>query len=426
MAPTLIQLVGTICFTLAILHTFIAPKIAELGHKYEPHSMLAKFYHFAGEVECAFAFWCLVFFSFLGINSGFFSVVDYFDQTSFTEPVFVFVIMFMASTKPVIRLTEVIIINLSKLLPFDKKLSFYLTLLIVGPLLGSLITEPAAMTVCALILLEKFYENEMSNKFKYATIGLLFVNISIGGTLSHFAAPPVVMVASKWGWDSLFLFTHFGFKSAISISVSTFFYAVIFRKELVGTISMAKPKDSGKEPSLWIILTHVIFIFAVVLSSHHMSFFLPLFILFLAFVTITLEYQYRIDLVPSLMVGIFLAGLVLLGQQQAWWLQVVLSSITDFTLYIGATALTAVTDNAALTYLGSLVELSESAKYSLVAGAVTGGGLTVIANAPNPAGYGILKKTFPNKRISPLYLFLAALAPTVITIICFELIGNLT
>ena len=57
-------------------------------------------------------------------------------------------------------------------------------------------------------------------------------------------------------------------------------------------------------------------------------------------------------------------------------------------LFFGAAALTAITDNAALTYLGSLVEdISDQSKYSLVAGAVAGGGLTVIANAPNPAGF---------------------------------------
>lgn len=425
MNPTIIQLVGTIFFTLAIIHTFIAPKFADLGHHFEHHSWQAKVFHYLGEVECAFAIWSIFFFLFLGFHSGFFSVVDYFDKTNFTEPAFVFVIMFMASTKPIIRITEIVIINLSKILPFDKKLAFYLTLLIVGPLLGSFITEPAAMTVCALILLEKFYEKEMSLKFKYATLGLLFVNISIGGTLTHFAAPPVVMVASKWGWDTAYMLTHFGFKSAISIIVSTIIYAIIFRKELVGSVSLSKPKESGKEPRWWLILVHLIFILMVVLSSHHISFFMSIFVLFLAVLVITHDYQHSIDVKPSLMVGIFLAGLVLLGQQQAWWLQPILSSVSDLTLYFGATALTAFTDNAALTYLGSLVELSESAKYSLVAGAVTGGGLTVIANAPNPAGFGILKKSFPRGVVSPLKLLLAALGPTIITIICFELIGNI-
>ncbi len=125
------------------------------------------------------------------------------------------------------------------------------------------------------------------------------------------------------------------------------------------------------------------------------------------------------------MVGFFLAGLVVLGTIQKWWLQDVLLQMGDTVLYFGATALTAVTDNAALTYLGSLVELSDTAKYSLVAGAVSGGGLTVIANAPNPAGYGILKDSFSGGVVNPLYLLLGALFPTVVACACFMLLPSL-
>src|SRR3546814_11932794 len=81
------------------------------------------------------------------------------------------------------------------------------------------------------------------------------------------------------------------------------------------------------------------------------------------------------------MVGFFLAGLVVLGGLQKWWLQDLLGGLEPTVLFWGATALTAITDNAALTYLGSLVEGASPAwHYMLVAGAVTGGGLTVIAN----------------------------------------------
>ena len=120
----------------------------------------------------------------------------------------------------------------------------------------------------------------------------------------------------------------------------------------------------------------------------------------------------------SFLVGFFLAGLVTLGGLQSWWLKPLLSSMGDLVLFLGATSLTAITDNAALTYLGSLVELSEASKYALVAGAVAGGGLTVIANAPNPAGFGILKDTFGPDGINPVRLFLYALIPTLIGMSC--------
>jgi Na+/H+ antiporter NhaD/arsenite permease-like protein len=120
------------------------------------------------------------------------------------------------------------------------------------------------------------------------------------------------------------------------------------------------------------------------------------------------------------MVAFFLAGLVTLGGQQQWWLQELLMGMDTRSVYFGATALTAVTDNAALTYLGSLVEgLSDEFKYALVAGAVSGGGLTVIANAPNPAGFSILKGHFPNESVRAPLLLLAALPPTLVVILFF-------
>lgn len=123
----------------------------------------------------------------------------------------------------------------------------------------------------------------------------------------------------------------------------------------------------------------------------------------------------------GLLVAFFLAGLVVLGGQQQWWLQPLLTSMGSNTVFYGAAVLTAFTDNAALTYLGSLVAgLSDDFKYALVAGAVTGGGLTIIANAPNPAGIAILRGHFNDATIHPLGLFLAALPPTIIAALAFR------
>jgi len=123
------------------------------------------------------------------------------------------------------------------------------------------------------------------------------------------------------------------------------------------------------------------------------------------------------------LVAFFLAGLVVLGGMQQWWLQPLLSSMSADAVFWGATALTAITDNAALTYLGSLVDgLSDEFKYALVAGAVTGGGLTVIANAPNPAGMSILRKYFADESVSAGGLFAAALLPTLVAAAAFRLL----
>jgi predicted cation transporter len=398
--------------------------------------MMENLLHFLGEVEAVFGIWAAVFISYFAATQGLMvfdadhkvigGALKYLEQDlNFTEPAFVFVIMAMAGTRPIIVFAEKIIMAISKIIPLPGRMAFYVASLIIGPILGSFITEPAAMTVTALILLDYYYSSEMSNKFKYATLGLLFVNISIGGTLTHFAAPPVLMVAGKWKWGMMHMMTNFGYKAVIAIIIGTLVVAFAFKKELQGKLEIKAKHDNWMEPTWWITLIHLFFMGMVVYTAHHMVFFLGLFLFFLGFAAVTQEYQDEIKLKESLLVGFFLGGLVVLGGQQAWWLQPILSTLPDLALFAGSTGLTAITDNAALTYLGSLVELSDSAKYYLVAGAVAGGGLTVIANAPNPAGFGILKNSFGEDGINPVGLLLGAIGPTILAMICFMVLPSL-
>lgn len=426
MSPTTIQLAATIIFAIAILHTFLVSKFAKIAHHYPEGSMGENFWHFMAEVEAVFGLWAAVFMITFVAIEGTGPALHYLEkEVHFVEPAFVFVIMAMAGTRPIIKFAEQIIVAISKLIPLNRKMAFYFTALVVGPLLGSFITEPAAMTVTALILLKNFYSKEMSTKFKYATIGLLFVNVSIGGTLSHFAAPPVLMVATKWNWGFSHMLLNFGYKAAIACVVSALTISFFFKKELAGDFQLRPDNAEKMHPPVWVTIIHLLFLAGVVLTVHHMVVFMGLFLFFLGFTVVTKEFQDEVQVKSSLMVGFFLAGLVVLGGQQAWWLQGLIASLGEQPLYFGATALTGVTDNAALTYLGTLVELSDAKKYYLVAGAVTGGGLTVIANAPNPAGFGILKDSFGKDGISPMGLLKGALYPTFIAILCFELLPHL-
>lgn len=425
MNPTSMELAATIIFALAVLHTFLVSKFAHIAHTFPEGSIGENFFHFMAEVEAVFGMWALVFMVFLMATMGAHEPVHYLESLNFTEPAFVFVIMAMAGTRPVIKLAEQIIVALSRLIPLPRKMAFYFTALVIGPLLGSFITEPAAMTVTAIILLKNFYSREMGTKLKYATIGLLFVNVSIGGTLSHFAAPPVLMVAGKWGWGMSHMFLNFGYKAALSCAISALTIAFMFKNELAGDFQLRADNGGKMAPPMWITAIHLIFLGLVVVNAHHMVVFLGLFLFFLGFTVVTQEFQDEVNVKSSLMVGFFLAGLIVLGTPQKWWLQTLITSLSDQALYFGATALTGITDNAALTYLGSLVELTDTAKYFLVAGSVTGGGLTVIANAPNPAGFGILKDSFGSDGIHPLGLLKGALFPTFIAILCFELLPGL-
>ncbi|MEM7434255.1 MAG: putative Na+/H+ antiporter [Myxococcota bacterium] len=541
------NLVGTLLFLLAIVHTFLTPRFRVLSHRMEhaheervaageaPRNSVshaARFFHFLGEVEVVFGLWCVPLLWAIVFSFDWSTAVGYVSyEVNYTEAMFVVVIMTLASTRPILRLSEAVMARIARL--FGGTLTaWWLTILTLGPLLGSLITEPATMTICALLLANKFYELNPSRRLKYATLGLLFVNISVGGTLTHFAAPPVLMVAEPWGWGLSHLFLHFGWKAALGITISNGIYWFVFRKELAelqrsflvrsveedvlavhfprehaeralaaraltaetgggalqaeinvrieaftielkehlwedvrGDVSeldvdpevvrrafdrrfeqikLARlreeyphmlPKkqrapfldpawDEREDPvPAWVVLSHVVFMVWTIVNSHNPALFIAGLLFFLGFASVTADYQNRIDLKAPLLVGFFLGGLVTLGGLQGWWIAPVLGSLNPMPLAVASTILTAFNDNAAITYLSTLVpNFTDALKYAVVAGAVTGGGLTVIANAPNPAGQSILNRHFDNG-IAPLGLLKAALVPTVVMFGAFMLLA---
>jgi len=534
------NLVATLIFLSAITHTFLTTQFLTLARKRKaahekkiaegkayPNSVdvMAGVFEFLGEVEAVFGIWAVA----LGFAIAFFrnwhSVVGYISHdVNFTEPMFVVTIMTLASTRPILKLAEKIMWVFANLIG-GTLAAWWFTILTLGPMLGSLITEPAAMTISALLLAHKLYDLEPSTKFKYATIGLLFVNVSIGGTLTHFAAPPVLMIAGPWGWGLGHMLAHFGWKVCLAILVSNGIYFIAFRKELKGLqgryalknlkdeiqhrylvhqdleaeieniagsldregflsslreqfdqkaadikdalgkllaeryaeelrqrgidIALAQkafeqrveeikllrlrrnfagllPKkerppfrdplwDTRDDPvPMWVTVVHVGFMAWTVINAHHAPFFVAGLLFFLGFAKVTGPYQNRVDLRPPLLVGFFLAGLVIHGGLQGWWIEPVLGNLNELPLMLAATGLTAFNDNAAITYLSTLVpEFTDGLKYSVVAGAISGGGLTVIANAPNPAGQSLLKKYF-DSGVSPGGLLKGALLPTIV------------
>ncbi|MEJ2730299.1 MAG: putative Na+/H+ antiporter [Deltaproteobacteria bacterium] len=484
-------------------------------------------FHFLGEVEAVFGIWVIA----LAIAIfGFYdwkTIVNYISyRVNFTEPLFVVVIMTLAATRPILRLSEAIIRKIATLLG-GTLTAQWLTVLTIGPLLGSFITEPAAMTISALVLARMVYTLEPGQRFKYATLGLLFVNISVGGTLTHFAAPPVLMVAGPWKWSTAHMLGNFGWKALIGILLSNGIYFWVFRKEMEkleqqsmlvrlkdeiqekylnrrdmdarfeelvrevederetlsavdeqiqkvasevrqrlekryipqlvdkgidkdlveqafaqrfeeirlramrrGLPALLPPEQRGTfmDPDwdnrddpvpAWVTVVHVFFMVWTILNAHHPELFIPGILFFLGFAEVTKPFQNRINLKPPLLVGFFLGGLVIHGGVQGWWIAPILGSLHEIPLMLGATILTAFNDNAAITYLSTLVpNFSESLKYAVVAGAVAGGGLTIIANAPNPAGVSILKKYF-NDEVSPAGILAGALVPTAIMLLIY-------
>ena len=412
-----IQFVASFIFAIAILHTFSVKFFKSLAHKYSKHK---KILHMLGEVEIVFGFWAIILVLFFFISSGKNDVVNYLNNQSYVEPLFVFAIMVIAASKPILDFSLTCVKQISKLLPINHSLRLFFVTMSFVPLLGSFITEPAAMTLGALILKEHFYSKNISNKFKYGIIGALFVNVSIGGAMTPFAAPPILMVAAKWNWDLMFMLNTFAWRTALAVFTNSLILTIIFRKELIKIKNLNIKQNNTP---FFILFIHLILLIGLIFFVHELIIFLGIFVIFLGIASSYDQFQNKLILKEAFLVSLFLTGLVILGGQQKWWLQPLLNKLSPDQIYYAATALTAITDNAALTYLGSLVDgLSDQFKYALAAGAITGGGLTVIANAPNPAGYSILSKNFYGNTISPLYLFLAALGPTIVAIIFYKII----
>ena len=413
MSPTLIQAVAAGIFAVALIHTFSTKFFENLANRHPAHEGI---FHLLGEVEVVFGFWAMVLVITMFTLIGKTDAVAYVDSRNFTEPLFVFAIMIVAGSRPILDLATLIVRGVARLMPLPRSLAMFFTIMALVPLLGSFITEPGAMTLGALMLRDRFLDHEgLSTRFKYATVGVLFVNISIGGVLTPFAAPPVLMVAAKWNWDIVFMLTHFGWKAAIAVTINAVALTLLFRKQIAGIPGTDETRRSSVP--LPIILIDSAILLGIVVFAHHPVLFLGLLLFFMGFATAYRHHHGRLILREGLLVAFFLAGLVVLGGMQEWWLRPLLLSMSPDAVYFGATALTAITDNAALTYLGSLVEgLSDEFKYMLVAGAVTGGGLTVIANAPNPAGFSILKVRFEDETIGAAGLLLAALPPTLVAI----------
>jgi len=430
----------TLIFLGAILHTFFSSKFLSWSHALEERhrskvkavagdgvgpghaSAAARVLHFLGEIEAVFGIWCVPLFVVLALRVGWKPAVNYFSHhVSYIEPVFVVVIMAIASTRPILQLAERCLRAVAGL-GGGGTVAWWLTILTLGPVLGSLITEPAAMTISALLLAKQFYALKPSPRLAYATLGLLFVNISVGGALTHFAAPPVLMVAAPWGWTTPFMFARFGWVALLGILVSNALYYFVLRKEFLRLRAPAPTADGAPKETpvpCWVTGVHLAFMAWSVLNAHYPALLIGGLLFFLAFYEVTQEYQSDFQLRSPLLVGFFLAGLVIHGGLQQWWIEPMLSRLTEVPLLLGATALTAFNDNAAITYLATLVPgLSDAMKYMVVAGALAGGGLTVIANAPNPAGQSILSRYF-SAGIAPLGLLLGALPATVIMILCF-------
>ncbi len=422
---TRMELASTVIFFCAVIHTFFAGFFKKLSHKYENHKIKSAICHILSEIELIFVIWACLFIIAMIILQGFHNSLNYLTNLRFTEPFFVLTLMMVTGTKPIIHIANSVSENIASILCEKFKLSkgiiLYFICLSFIPILGSLISEPAAMTIAALMLNQHFFSKNLSQKFKYATIAVLFVNISVGGALTSFAAPPILMVTNAWNWNTAFVFNMFGIKSIIIVLINTLFLTVVFYKNL--SLQYIEHSNIKKEEiiPLHISLIHILLLAGIIIYSHYISALIIILAVFFTLIKINKSFLKPLMIKQSIMVCGFLASLVIMGSYQSWWLKPLLLSMDSLNVFFGAAALTAFTDNAAITYLASLIHgLNADFKYSIVSGAIAGGGLTIIANAPNPIGASILQSNFKSGIIKPLKLLLYALMPTLVCLLVFS------
>jgi hypothetical protein len=417
------NLIALIIFLCAVIHTFFAHRFNVIAHylerkskrKSSAHLFAIELLYFMGEVEVIFGLWVIPLAFVMTYFFNWETTVKYLDSLSYTEPLFVIVIMAVSATKPIIQIAEKGLAAVAALGGSSVK-AWWWSILTVGPFLGAFITEPAAMTISAVLLSKRFYLLKPSKFLAYATLGLLFTNISVGGIITDFAAPLVLVVRKPWQWDTLFMFKQFGYKVVLGIILSNLIYFQILKKYFADLeLKKSKIEEAElEEIPFWITVTHLLFLLWIVIHSHHPVIFIGSFMLFLGFMIATHSFQKRLELKGPLLVGFFLAGLLVHGNLQRWWIEPLISKASDEFLMVASLILTAFNDNAIITFLATLIpSLTDTMKYAIVSGAAAGGGLTIIANAPNPAGHSLLNRFFPDG-ISALHLFLGALPATLI------------
>jgi len=421
--------IATGIFFLAILHTFLTPYLFSLSRKFSKKSKRAtknwRHYHFVSEIcyllseiEVVFGIWLLPLLLFATWFLGWDEVISYLHGRDYTYAFYIMVIVVVMTSGPIIAFAEKILDKVA-LLGKESPGAWWWTILTIGPLLGAFLKEPGAMALCAALLLKKFYSFKPSTPFKYATLGLLFTNISVGGTLTTFASRALFIVASKRGWDTTYMLTHFAWKACLGILLANATYYFIFKKEFKETFPKKLRSTIKKDIPFWITFLHLLFVTAIVLTANHVSLFIAVFILFLGFYKATTFYQSPLHLRSAVLVGFFFASLLIHGELQGWWVVPLLQQLPQVGAMFMSFVLSAFMDNAVVNYLSLEVpHFNEMKHYLMVSGAMSAGALTIVANAPNPLGHAILRSAFSDK-ISLFYLFLGALFPSCLLLFIF-------
>lgn len=431
-----IEIFTFIIFALAIIHAFLTHYFYALHEKYKIKanrvSKQQKFYlslseicYFFSEIEIVFGFWIiplvLGLFLFLGVQE----TLHYLTSRDYTYALYMAVVVAFVSTRPIIQCAERLLAYISRLGGNSVK-TWWWTILTLGPFLDIFLKEPGAMTITSILMAKTCFPFVKSRKFRYGTLALLFLNISLGGLFSPYTSRSLFLVAQLEKWDLAYTLMHFSWKALIVILLNTGLTYFVFRKKF--------PKDSSalltflenekrEHIPIWLTIIHLGLFLAIILSSEYPPIFLGVFFIFIGIHKVTHHYQGHeqgpLQLKPAIAVGFFFASLLIHGELQEGWVLKFLSDLNFEGALAISTFLSSIIDNAIVLYfLDQIKPLKDPVLYAIIAGSLSAAALTVMANGPNLIGYTILKKFFGGN-ISPFQLFLAGLPLTILSLLIF-------
>ncbi len=430
-----LQLGATFLFFCAVFHTFLTPSLAKIYQEYQHKKMvfperwkryllLGECFRLLSKIELVFIFWAVpLFFLFLWCE-GYKVTMGYFNSRNYLSALFIMVMLILLESKPIEYFSECVFSTIAKIGRQSPK-CWWWTLMIAAPLSSFFLKETGAMIIASTLLVKHFYRLFPSTKFGYATMGLLFSNISISGLLSAFSSRALFMILPSVKWGNTMILQHFCWKAVLAILISTSVCYWIFRKEFDSFPAVSVSAKAKERIPKWVICTHIGFVAALMILQSEPLFMGALFVFYLAFQNFTVFYQHSINLAKIAFVGLFFVGLVVFGGLQEWWVLEVMHRMSDFGYLITAYILSISLDNALVNYIvHNLPVATDCYLYLVLSGCMSAGGLTLIANMPNIVGYLILKPSFPSSSFSLGWLFLAALGPSCISVLIFWLLKN--
>ncbi|ANH78750.1 putative Na+/H+ antiporter [Candidatus Chlamydia sanziniae] len=434
---TSLKIGATALFFCSIFHTFLTPWLHRLCQSYEHKKLvvpefwkhyapISEFYRLVSKVEIVFCLWSVPLFCWFLYTEGYRITLAYFNSRNYSFAVFVMVILVLLESRPIVYLAERLLSTIAKIGRTSPK-SWWWTLMIATPLLSALLKETGAMIIGATLLMRHFYIFSPSRRFAYATMGLLFSNISIGGLTSSMSSRALFIILPSIKWKCSFLLQYFSWKAIIAILVATAVYYLIFRKEFDKFPEIPNIKHLIKDRiPWWIICTHIILVSAILLSRSNPLFMTTILLFYLGFRRFTIFYQEPINIPKVCFVGLFYAGLVIFGDLQEWWVLNLMQGMSDFGYMLTSYGLSIFLDNALVNYLvHNLPVATDCYLYLVITGCMAAGGLTLVSNIPNIIGYLILKPAFRMSSIHFGSLFLAALVPSIIALTIFWLLRNI-